>query len=400
MTELSRFQLKHINRRAMLHYIRKNPPVTKSDLAKVTGLTFMAINKIFAEMEALGLIRKDAMTQGGPGRNAATYTINEQYGYTIGIHINAYRTAVALLDLHGTILYKTFLAMEGMQAQDRFVEELARMVRSVIENGKIESSSVFGIGIGSPGPVDTDLGVILMPPNIPLLHYLPLKQALGKSTGLPVFLHKDTNAIALGEYWHGMGKTFNDLVYLDIDMGIGGGLVFDGKVRQGSGNISGEIGHLILQGEGPQCNCGNRGCLEAMSSALAILRDFSDVLSDHPEHPLFQKRNSLSLDDLLSAMKEEDMLVVSLLHRSAYNTGIAVRSLINMLGPQLVILGGLLVKEYPRYFDIVRDVSFSHMMKGSKEETVLKRETNADMGLIGSAEIVADHFFEKVVYRA
>ncbi len=398
MTELSRFQLKHINRRAMLHYIRKNPPVTKGDLAKVTGLTFMAINKIFAEMEALGLIRKDAMTQGGPGRNAATYTINEQYGYTIGIHINAYRTAVALLDLHGTILQKMSVLMATITEQDRFVDELARMVRSVIENGKIEPSSVFGIGVGSPGPVDTELGVILMPPNIPLLHYLPLKQALEKTTGLPVFLHKDTNAIALGEYWHGMGKTYNDLVYLDIDMGIGGGLVFDGKVRQGSGNIAGEIGHMILQAEGPQCNCGNRGCLEAMSSALAILRDLSHVLSDHPEHPLFHRRHVLSLDDLLNAIKEGDMLVVPLLHRSAYNTGIAVRNIINMLGPQLVILGGLLVKEYPRYFAIARDVTLSHMMKGSKEETVIKSETNADMGLIGSAEIVADHFFERVVF--
>ena len=399
MTDQSRFLLKHFNRRAMLHYIRKNPPVTKSDLAKVTGLTFMAINKIFAEMEALALIRKDAMKQGGLGRNAATYTINEQYGYTIGIHINAYRTSVALLDLHGKILYKTSLSMEGMQAQDLFVQELAKMVHLVIEESKIDNSSVFGIGVGSPGPVDTKLGVILMPPNIPLLHYLPLKQALEKSTGLPVFLQKDTNAIALGEYWHGIGKAYNDLVYIDIDMGIGGGLVFEGNVRQGSGNIAGEIGHMILQGEGPQCNCGNRGCLEAMSSALAILRDFSHLLSDHPEHPLFQKKNSLSLDDLLEAIHKEDMLVVPLLHKSAYNTGIAVRNLINMLGPQLVILGGLLVKEYPRYFDIVRDVTLSYMMKGSKEETVLKRETSSDMGLIGSAEIVADHFFEKVVYR-
>lgn len=400
MTDQSRFQLKHFNRRSMLHYIRKNPPVTKGDLAKVTGLTFMAINKIFAEMEELGLIRKDAMTTGGPGRNAATYTINEQYGYTIGIHINAYRTAVALLDLHGTILQKESLSMEGVQAQDRFVQELSKMVLSVISNGRVKTSQVFGIGVGSPGPVDTKLGIILMPPNIPLLHYLPLKQALEKSLGLPVFVQKDTNAIALGEYWHGMGKTYNDLVYLDIDMGIGGGLVIEGNVHQGSGNIAGEIGHMILQGDGPLCNCGNKGCLEAMSSALAILRDLAQALSDHPEHPLFQKRDSLSIEDLLDAMRQDDMLVVELLHKSAYNTGVAVRNLINMLDPQLVILGGLLVKEYPRYFDIVRDVTLSLMMKGSKEKTVFKREVNTDMALIGSAEVVAGHFFEKVVYRS
>ncbi len=400
MTDQSRFQLKHFNRRAMLHYIRKNPPVTKGDLSKVTGLTFMAINKIFAEMEALGLIRKDAMTSGGPGRNAATYTINEQYGYTIGIHINAYRTAVALLDLHGTILEKESLAMEGVQAQDRFVQELARMVLSVIQKGGLEISQVFGIGVGAPGPVDTELGVILMPPNISLLHYLPLKQALERSVGLPVFVQKDTNAIALGEYWHGMGKNYSDLVYLDIDMGIGGGLVIEGNVRQGSGNIAGEIGHIILQNDGPLCNCGNRGCLEAMSSALAILRDLAQALADHPEHPLFSKKHTLSIEDLLKAMEEEDMLVVELLHKSAYNTGVALRNLINMLDPQLVILGGVLVREYPRYFAIARDVTLSLMMKGSKEKTVFKREVNTDMGVIGSAEIVADHFFEKVVYRS
>lgn len=395
-------QLKHLNRRLMLNYIRKYHPVTKSELARETGLTFMAINKIFTEMESLGLIRKNAyQSGGGVGRNALTYTINEHYGYTIGIHINAYRTEVALMDLHGNILGKTYIEMQDIQQkQDFFINSLVEMIDTVQAQSRIERDRILGIGIGSPGPVDSETGVIGLAPNIPLLQYLPIKQALEKRCKLKVHLLKDTGAIALGEYWHGMGKTYQDLLYLDIDMGIGGALVADGKVRRGSGEMAGEIGHMLLKTEGgPLCNCGNRGCLEALSSVIAIKRDLSIDLATRKNHPLYESRNSLTVETILDAANNGDLLFNQTLQGSAFYVGLAVRNLINILDPQLIILGGVLVQRYAPFFPMVKDVVAAHMMRGSSEKTVLMAETNQDMAIIGAGEVVCDHFFEEVVFR-
>jgi predicted NBD/HSP70 family sugar kinase len=386
----------------MLNYIRKYHPVTKSELARETGLTFMAINKIFTEMETLGLIRKNAFQRGGGvGRNAITYTINEHYGYTVGIHINAYRTEVALMDLHGNIHSKMYIEMQEIQQkQDFFINSLVEMVDTVQVQAGIERDSILGIGIGSPGPVDSKTGVIGLAPNIPLLQYLPIKSALEKRCKLKVHLLKDTSTIALGEYWHGMGKSYQDLLYLDIDMGIGGAIVADGKVKRGSGEMAGEIGHMLLKAEeGPLCNCGNRGCLEALSSVIAIKRDLSLELAARKAHPLYGKRNSLTVDAILNAANDGDLLFNQMLQRSAFYVGLAVRNLINILDPQLIILGGVLVQGYAPFFPMVKDIVASHMMRGSSEKTLLVAETNQDMAIIGAGELVSDYFFEEVVFR-
>jgi len=393
-----RFQLKNLNRRAVLSFIRKHAEVTKADIAMVTGLTIMAIHKIVTELEALGLVRKGSVRTGGVGRNAATYTIDERYAYSIGIHINIYRTTVALVDLKGTILDKRIMERMPDSAQ-AFIDSLCLMIEQVSGAPGVDRTKILGMGIGSPGPVDTLQGIILMPPNFPLLDYLPIKRILEKRTSLAVHLSKDANAIALGVYRYGEHHESEDLVYIDIDMGIGGGLVIAGKVRQGFSDSAGEIGHMFMEADGPLCNCGNKGCLEAVSSGLALLRDFSQFLEDHPEHPLHPAYTRLSMSDIIEALRQNDVALIGMMNRAAYQTGLAIRTLINVLDPGLIILGGVVVNAYAPYVDIVRDVVESHKMKGSRASLTVTTEPNPDMGTIGAAAIVADHFFEQMVLR-
>ena len=114
-------------------------------------------------------------------------------------------------------------------------------------------------------------GVVLTPPNMPMLHYMPLKDILEEKTGLPVYVRKDTNAIAFAEQWYGEDKHADDLTYIDVDMGIGAGLIIHGQLNSGANTMAGELGHITIDYNGPMCNCGNRGCLEAVSSGLAII---------------------------------------------------------------------------------------------------------------------------------
>ena len=398
-------QLKNFNRRTVLNYIRKNRTATKAGLAAATGLTFMAIKKILEELMELQLIRCDDMESGGMGRRAVTYAVNETYKYTVGVHINKFVTSIALLDLRGEIqVVERFAMQQEFMNQNAFMERLVESIKNVISKSGVGREKVLGIGVGVPGPVDTDNGVVLTPPNIPMLNYLPLKEILEQKTDCSVYVHKDTNVISFGEYWYGDGRTafherkaFHDLAYVDVDMGIGSGLIIDGKINIGANSIAGEFGHITIDINGPVCNCGNKGCLEAMSSGLAVLRELKSQLEKEPEHPLYARRDALVIEDVFDMAEKKDLLTISILNQSAFYLGVAVSNLINILDPQIIILGGILIQKYPRYFDVVSNVANSRKVKGAKENMLAISKLGENAGVIGAGEIVADNFFNKRV---
>ena len=391
-------QLKNFNRRTVLGYIRRNGTATKAGLASVTGLTFMAIKKILAELQELNLIRDGQMESGGMGRKAVSYVINENYRYTIGIHINKFMTGIALLNLRGQILAIERYSMDKeFENQNDFVTMLAEAVNRVIEKSGVKRDDILGIGVGAPGPLDCESGVILTPPNMPMLDYLPLKETLEGRTGFPVFLNKDTNVIAFAEYWYRNNRDCSNLAYVEVDMGIGSGIIIDGKLNVGANCIAGEFGHITIDLNGPLCNCGNRGCLEAMSSGIAVLRMLGEQLENQKDHPLYHKRNSLTIEDVFEMTDKKDLLTISILNRSAFYVGVAVSNLINTFDPEMIILGGILIQKYPMYFNIVQDVANQRKVKGAKENFMAVSVLRENAGVIGAGEIVTDHFFNQFV---
>lgn len=391
-------QLKNFNRRTVLGYIRRNGTATKAGLASVTGLTFMAIKKILAELQELNLIHDGQMESGGMGRKAVSYVINENYRYTIGIHINKFITGIALLNLRGQILAIERYSMDQeFENQNDFVTMLAEAVNRVIEKSGVKRDDILGIGVGAPGPLDCESGVILTPPNMPMLDYLPLKETLQGRTGFPVFLNKDTNVIAFAEYWYRSNRDCSNLAYVEVDMGIGSGIIIDGKLNVGANCIAGEFGHITIDLNGPLCNCGNRGCLEAMSSGIAVLRMLGEQLENQKDHPLYHKRNSLTIEDVFEMTDKKDLLTISILNRSAFYVGVAVSNLINTFDPEMIILGGILIQKYPMYFNIVQDVANQRKVKGAKENFMAVSVLRENAGVIGAGEIVTDHFFNQFV---
>lgn len=401
----SRYLLKYMNRRAILDYIRKNGTVTKAALASATGLTVMAIQKIITELEQLNLIRADRHEESGAGRRAVTYVVNESFAYTIGIHINRFKSRVALLDLHGTEIAWTAFDTGSCTSQHDFISTLVGSVQEVIARGcrtlddDLLPERILGAGAAVPGPIDLQEGTIRIPPNLELLNYLPIRKILAERLCLPVFVEKDTNAIALGEYWHRMGRAYNNLVYVDIDMGIGSGIVLEGKLHGGANGIAGEFGHTVVAMDGPLCSCGRQGCLEALGSGIALLKSLRGELENHPEHLLYEKRAQLTILDALKAADSGDLVTSELFNQSARYTGIALRNLINLLDPELVIIGGIIITGYPRYFEIVRETILSTRIRGSEEKLVLKAELDRKTGVLGAGELVTSNYYEEIVMK-
>ena len=281
--------------------------------------------------------------------------------------------------------------------QNDFVTMLAEAVELVIEKSGVKREDILGIGVGAPGPLDCESGVILTPPNMPMLDYLPLKETREGRPGFPVFLNKDTNVIAFAEYWYRNNRDCSNLAYVEVDMGIGSGLIIDGKLNVGANCIAGEFGHITIDINGPLCNCGNRGCLEAMSSGIAVLRMLGEQLENQKDHPLYHKRNALTIEDVFEMTDKKDLLTISILNRSAFYVGVAVSNLINTFDPEMIILGGILIQKYPMYFNIVQDVANQRKVKGAKENYMAVSVLGENAGVIGAGEIVTDHFFNQFV---
>ena len=161
--------------------------------------------------------------------------------------------------------------------------------------------------------------------------------------------------------------------------------------------IAGEFGHIILDVNGPLCSCGNRGCLEAMSSGSAILKELRRQLETEQNHPLFERRDKLVIEDVFEMAGGKDLLAISILNQSAFYVGIAAANLINILDPRKIVLGGILIQRYPRYFDIVKDVANSHRPRGARENDMEISALGENAGVIGAGEVVADYFFSEEV---
>lgn len=397
-TQDKQIQLKNYNRRSVLNYIRKNKTATKAGLAAATGLTFMAIKKILEELGELQLIKYADVEKAGLGRHAIAYAINEVYKYTVGVHINKHATSIALMDLKGKIIaLDRYEEDRVFQSQSVFIDKIIESIEKVIADARIEKKDVLGIGIGVPGPIDIEHRVILTPPNMPLLNYLPIADVLESKLGYQVHLYKDTNAIAFGEYWYGERMDKTNLIYIDVDMGIGSGSIINGQINVGANGIAGEFGHITIDLNGPVCNCGNRGCLEAMSSGLAVLRQLSEQLDKEPEHPLYEKRNHLEIEDVFGMAEKKDLLTLSILNRSAHYTGVAVGNLINILDPDAIVMGGILIQNYSQYFSIVQSVAEARKVKGAKKDVMSVSALKENAGVIGAGEIVADYFFNQTI---
>ncbi len=251
----------------------------------------------------------------------------------------------------------------GAEAVIRALAELAREAMAGRE--------VAAVGVGTPGPLDFERGVVRFAPNIPGMENVPLKASLEELLGLPVAVENDANAAALAEHHLGAAKGARHSLFLTVSTGIGGGVVVDGRVLHGAFGQGGEVGHLVVDPMGPYCGCGNRGCLEAVASGRALERDAAYVFG----RPL----RAAELFEL------KDPRARALTAASAEWVGIALASLQRVLDPEVIVLGGgVALGGGRRYLAEVRR-AYRERMKNFQEARIVRARLGRRAGVIGAA---------------
>lgn len=267
--------------------------------------------------------------------------------YVIGMDIGGTKLAVVASDLQGHILRKIKRPTEAHKGPDHVIGKLFDMTYELMKTAKIEAGQLVGIGVSCGGPLDTRTGIVYSPPNLPGWDAIPLKGRIEEEFGMPAIIENDANAGALAEWMFGAGRGYSYVVYMTMGTGIGGGIVINGEIYHGANDTAGEVGHQILIPDGPLCGCGKRGCLEALCSGPSIARRAREAVRENPE-TLILKLAGGEIEDIRSehvveAARQQDPLAMRLMEETAFYMGWGIANMVNILNPEVVIIGTIAV---------------------------------------------------------
>jgi glucokinase len=268
-------------------------------------------------------------------------------GCVVGVDLGGTKALAAVVSPSGEILCRVKAKTPVGQGNEGVLATVAACVRDAMAESKIARSAIRAVGIGVPGPLDPETGVVKVAPNLGWKD-VPVKTILEKELGLPVFVENDVNAGTVAEHRLGAGVGVKDMIGIFVGTGIGGGLIFGGHLYHGFGKVAGEVGHMIIKVNGPRCGCGNRGCFEAMASRTAIVRDLINAVAKGRKTVLTKMvgddLRQVGSGMLAEAYRSGDKLTVRIIRRAARCCGVAVASLLNLLNPEMVVLGGGVVE--------------------------------------------------------
>ncbi len=315
--------------------------------------------------------------------------------HVIGIDLGGTKIYAAVVEQSGKILATARKKTKAEKGFNKTVKRIAKCAEKAVENAGLTLDDIAAVGMGSPGPLDLKNGKIIETPNLKW-EDAPIKGTLEELLQKPVYIDNDGNVGLLGEYAYGAGKGAKDLVGLFIGTGIGGGVIIDGKILHGYNENAAELGHMILNPDGPKCGCGNNGCLEAFASRLAIEREIRIAEIKGVKTAVFDgmddKSSRLRSKRLSKAFKNDDPAVTLAVRKSAMYIGYGVASLLNIFNPKIVVLGGGLIEAIGEpYIKIVRSIAEKNVFPVSiRNVKIVAAKLKDDSAVLGAAKLAWD----------
>jgi glucokinase-like ROK family protein len=326
--------LREGNRKRVIDALRERGVASRAELARSTGLSRSTVSTIVAGLLEAGLATErggddSPAHEGHAGRPPVMISLDSSAGLALGIDFGHRHLRVAVSDLSHTVLAETWREMDVDHSAEHGLEAASEFVAQVLEEAGADRDRVLGAGMGLPGPIDADTGMVQSSAILPGWVGVDARAEASRRLGMPVQVENDANLGALAELVWGAAQGKSEVAYIKVSTGIGAGLISGGRLQHGVAGTAGEIGHTVLAEGGPVCRCGNRGCLETLASARAI----ADLLST-------SRREEISTRRLLDLAAAGDPAAQRLIGDAGRAIGIAVANLCNLLNPQCVIVGG------------------------------------------------------------
>ena len=371
--------MKKQNQKNILTLIKNEDGISRAQIAEKLDVSRATVTNIVRELVELELVRESKMGKSRGGRRPMLLKLNAEGAYVIGIEWGIEAIKAVLLNFEAEII-----AEDKISPQEYTLEEYKNHSFSLIERYKSEvesSSKIIGIGLGIHGLVDPEKGKSIFTPHFEWGE-VEIKSILAEKYDYPIYIDNDVRMMAAGEIW----QDRDDFIFINTGSGIGAALVFKAELHYGNNYAAGELGHMKITDEGPQCHCGKRGCLEALSSKESIISRYQK-LKDLETEITFKK-----IMENYQKAESEALIVVN---DALKYFGRAISDLVNILNPEAVIIGGLFAK-YKKLlieplYQVVKEESLAEAVKDLKIITAYYQEF---AGAAGAAEKVLNNFFE------
>jgi predicted NBD/HSP70 family sugar kinase len=340
---------------------------TQAELARVTGLAPATVSNIVRELAGAGLVD----TEAGSGRRGSSVQLARGAGIVAGVDFGHSHVAVAVGDLAGRVLAEKRLALEAPTHDQALATAAAMLTRMSKGMGDLRH-----VGLGLPAPVKEE--VIRSSAIFPGWEGVNARAAAEETFGAPVNVENDANLGALAEHRRGVGRGHSSSVFVKISSGVGAGIIIGNELFHGAGGTAGEIGHLTLDEQGPLCRCGSRGCLEAYTSTANLLAMLSGQLP------------GLEVDDVFAAAREGNVSAQRALEDAGLHLGWGLASIVNLLNPELVVVGGDMARAGELLLESARIGLRRHALDSVALTPVLASELGERASLVGAVLLAAE----------
>lgn len=397
--EISKFysgkELKKVLQKKKVMKILYNKGIqSNSYLAKKLNISVPTVQVLLNELIEVGLVADLGLGDSSGGRRPSMYGLAERSFYTMGIDIGRYTTRVGIYNHLNESVSGTQNFDIKLENKESFVDEVYQFASSVIKNSQIETDKLIGIGINMPGLIDYKQGIN----NTYLNFETPVGEMFEEKFQKRVFLENDARARAISELRFGAAKGKSNALVFHIDWGVGLGMILDGKLHRGASGFAGEFSHMPIQEEGALCHCGKHGCLETIASGMALSRRIEEGLQAGNESILLRDNaegiTQFNLETITEAVNNGDMFAISLLSNMAHHLGKGIASLIQVLNPELVILGGRLSKAGEYLITPIKQSLYLHCIPKLREDVnIVVSQLDKEAGVLGAIAVVAENAF-------
>jgi predicted NBD/HSP70 family sugar kinase len=370
--------VRDINRRIVLNLIRTRQPVSRADLARLSGMQRSTISIIVEQ-----LIQERWVLEGATGRlprgRRPTFLLLNNDRVIIAVDVRPTQTTFAVADVNGELSSQQ--VMETSADPERATRAIVRQVRALVKSCR--TKKIEGVGVTLPGRYDHRRQKLAFAPNLPWVDW-DIGVRLAEATGLEVALENAANACVLAAVWFGQAEGARDLVVITVSEGLGTGVMVNGQLMRGVGGMAGEFGHVPIEPEGPICSCGSRGCWEVFASNRAALRYYAGRQAPDP---------MLTFPDLLSRAERGDRRAGEAVDRMAQYLGRGMRMLIAGLAPDRIIVSGDLTRSWTRVAPILEAQVRKQSLPGGRTPHVMAADEDGAARLRGAVALVLQRHF-------
>jgi glucokinase-like ROK family protein len=395
--------IRKLNTRTVSECLRLFSPLSRAELAKRTGLYRSTISSIISELIDRGFVREtEIQSDLRIGRPGMLLEFNPSGGSAIGIDLGVDYISIILVDYTAKIIWRQRAQIDLDSSQTEIVTQAEKMIIEALDFSRQIGIPPMGIGVGLPGLVDTNLGKLIIAPN---LHWkdLPIKTRWTEKFELPVFVENESNNGAMGEFFYGAAHGKQDFIYLGTGIGLGGGIMIDGKLFKGSKGFAGEIGHTLLYKDGIRCGCGDDSCWETYVGPRYIMQRIRQILAaGQPSiiRDLVQGNlNLINMDIVIEAAKKQDQIATDILNEIGIHLGRGIANLINIFNPELIVMGGALSPASPWLIPIIQKSIQSHALSPLLDNlSIVPSKLGQDSNVMGAVALVLDNVLRDSKY--